>query len=174
MNTKEKVLIHKGMDRVRQKQFQEAMEIFDSVLAANPRLPEAWNNKGVALFHLGNIEEALQCYNESLAQSPENLEALRNKGFVLRIAQRLEEALQCYDSVLKTEGEALDFEATATVLVGLGRLEEALQCLFKAVEMQPLDRFMEEIELLKGMIVQREAEEACCGGGGLNPPEAQE
>jgi tetratricopeptide (TPR) repeat protein len=173
MNTKEKVLIHKGMDRVRQKQFEEAVEIFDSILAANPKLPEAWNNKGVALFHLGKVEEALQCYDESLAQNPENLDALRNKGFVLKTAQRLEEALQCYDSVLEAGGEALDFEATATVLVGLGRLEEALQCLLKAAEMQPLDRFMEEIELLNGMIAQRVAEDACSGGE-QNPPEAQE
>jgi tetratricopeptide (TPR) repeat protein len=172
MNTKEKVLIHKGMDRVRQKQFEEAVEIFDRVLAANPKLPEAWNNKGVALFRQGRVEEALQCYDECLAQNPENLEALRNKGFVLRAFGRLEEALQCYDSVLEAGGDALDFEATATVLVGLGRLDEALQCLFKAAEMQPLDRFMEEIELIKGMILQREAEAS--GGGEQNPPEAQE
>jgi hypothetical protein len=60
------------------------------------------------------------------------------------------------------------------VLVGLGRLEEALQCLFKAAEMQPLDRFMEEIELLRGMIGQSRAEESSGGGGEQNPPEAQE
>jgi tetratricopeptide (TPR) repeat protein len=173
MNTKEKVLINKGMDRVKRGQFQEAVEIFDRVLAANPSLPEAWNNKGVALFSLGYIEEALQCYDESLAQSQENLEALRNKGFALRTAQRLEEALQCYDAVLKVGGEPLDYEATATVLVGMGRLEEALQCLLKAAEMQPLERFEEEIELLKGMIVQRGTEVAY-GDGEQNPPEAQE
>jgi tetratricopeptide (TPR) repeat protein len=170
MNTKEKVLIHKGMDRVKRGLLQEAVETFDSALAANPKLPEAWNNKGVALFRLGKIEEALQCYDESLAQDPENLEALRNKGFVLRTSGRLEEALKCYDAVLKEGGEALDFEATATVLVGLGRLEEALQCLLKAAEMQPLDRFMEEIELLRGMMVQMKAEVAS-GDGEQNPAE---
>jgi tetratricopeptide (TPR) repeat protein len=174
MNTKEKVLINKGMDRVKRGQFQEALETFDRVLVANPSLPEAWNNKGVALFRLGNTDEALQCYDRSLALDAENLEALRNKGFALRNAQRFEEALQCYDSVLKAGGEALDYEATATVLVGLGRLDEALQCLLIAVEKQPLERFEEEIELLQGMIAQAEAEGARSGERGQNPPRAKE
>jgi tetratricopeptide (TPR) repeat protein len=174
MNTKEKVLIKKGMDRVRRGQFQEAVEIFDRVLAANTRLPEAWNNKGVALFRLGNIIEALKCYDESLALDAENLEALRNKGFALRASGRLKEALQCYDAVLAAGGEALDFEATATVLVGMGRLEEALQCLLKAAEMQPLDRFEDEIEILQGMVAHGEAKRACSEGGEEIPPEARE
>jgi tetratricopeptide (TPR) repeat protein len=174
MNTKEKVLVNKGMDRVKRGQFLEAVEIFDRVLAANPSLSEAWNNKGVALFRLGNITEALKCYDEAQAQSQENLEALRNKGFALRASGRLEEALQCYDSVLKAGGGALDYEATATVLVGLGRLDEALQCLLIAREMQPLDRFEEEIEILKGMVAQEGAEGACSEGGEQNPSEARE
>jgi len=160
MNSKEKVLITKGMDRVKRGQFQEAVEIFDRALAANPRLPEAWNNKGVALFRLGYIDEALQCYDQSLALDAENLEALRNKGFALRASGRLQEALQCYDAVLAAGGDALDFEAIAAVHVGLGRLEEALQYLLRAVQMQPLDRFEQEIEILQGMIGQKEAEAA--------------
>jgi tetratricopeptide (TPR) repeat protein len=174
MNTKEKVLINKGMDRVKRGQFQEAVEIFDRVLAANPSLSEAWNNKGVALFRLGNIMEALKCYDESLAQSQENLEALRNKGFALRASGRLQEALQCYDAVLAAGGDALDFEATATVLVGMGRLEEALQCLLKAAETQPLDRFEEEIEILQGMVAHGEARGSSSERGAQNPPEARE
>ena len=59
MNTKEKVLIHRGMDRVKRKEFEEALEIFERVLAADPEIPEAWNNRGVALYGLGRIDEAL-------------------------------------------------------------------------------------------------------------------
>jgi tetratricopeptide (TPR) repeat protein len=158
MNTKEKVLIHKGMDMVKRMQFQEAVEIFDRVLAMNSQIPEAWNNKGVALFRLGRLEDALICYESSLSIDPDNLEAMRNKGFVLRYLGRMEEALQTYDSVLQRGGEALDMESRATVLMAMGRLEEALDCLYQALRTQPLDRFEEEVRVLMGMIEQRDGQ----------------
>ena len=67
------------------------------VLATNPEIAEAWNNKGVALYGLGRSEEALQSYDRCLSTDPENLDALRNKGFLLRGQKKLEEALQVYD-----------------------------------------------------------------------------
>jgi tetratricopeptide (TPR) repeat protein len=158
MNTKEKVLIHKGMDMVKRMQFQEAVEIFDRVLAMNSQIPEAWNNKGVALFRLGRLEDALICYESSLSIDPDNLEAMRNKGFVLRYLGRMEEALQTYDSVLQRGDEALDMESRATVLMAMGRLEEALDCLYQALRTQPLDRFEEEVRVLRGMIEQRDGQ----------------
>jgi len=159
MNTKEKVLIHKGMDRVRRMEYDEALEIFDRVLGMNPDISEAWNNRGVALFRLGRAEEAIESYNRALAIEPQNLDALRNKGFVLRSQGRLEEALESYETALKAGGDALDMEAIATVLVGLCRPEEALVCLQEAMKITPLERFEEEMEALRSMILQREMEQ---------------
>jgi len=157
MNTKEKVLIHKGMDKVKRMEYQEALEIFDRVIEINPKIPEAWNNRGVALFRLGRAEEAVESCDRSLAIDVENLEALRNKGFALKSLGRLEEALQAYDVVIQRGGEALDLEAVASVLVALGRKEDALDCMMQAASMEPLDRFTEEIEVLKRLIMQRDA-----------------
>jgi tetratricopeptide (TPR) repeat protein len=157
MNTKEKVLIHKGMDRVRRMQYQEALEIFDKVLSMNSQLPEAWNNKGVALFNLGRMSEALDAYDKALALDPQYLEALRNKGFVLKRAGRLEEALICYNAVLEAGGDVLDLESKAEVLARLGRLKEALDCLMQAVAIKPNERFEEGIKVLKDLIQKEEA-----------------
>jgi tetratricopeptide (TPR) repeat protein len=156
MNTKEKVLVHKGMDMVRRMQYEEAIAIFDRVLCMNDQIPEAWNNKGVALFRLGRGDEAIECCERALAIDNDNLEALRNKGFILRSQGRLDEALLCYDALLQKGGEATDMESMATVFVAMGRLEEALDCLYQAMETSPTERFEEEIELLKGMILERD------------------
>lgn len=152
MNAKEKVLLHKGMDKVKRMQFEEAAEIFDRVLAINPEIPEAWNNRGVALFRLGRIDEAIESYNRSLALNPNNLDALRNKGFLLLSIERFEEALECYNLVLRLGGEAEDMESKATALVGMGRIQEALDCMLEAVKAKPLQRFEDEIEALKQMV----------------------
>ena len=162
MNNKEKVLLHRGMDRVKQKKFEDALEIFERVLAMNQEIPEVWNDKGVALYGLGRLEEALQSYDRCLAMDPENLDALRNKGFLLRNQKRLEEALQVYDSVLQKGGDAFDMESTAAVLTALGRLEEALNCLYLARDAMSLERLEDEIEMVKGLIKKR---------GGPVPPE---
>jgi len=156
MNTKEKVLIHRGMDKVRRMEYEEALEIFDRVLAMNSQIPEAWNDKGVALFRLGRAKEAIACYDQSLTLDPENLNALRNKGLVLRSLGDLEGALQAYDSVLQKGGDAVDMESMAAVLAALGRLEEALGCLYQAIQTGPKERIEAEIDVLKRMILQRE------------------
>ena len=155
MNTKERVLVHRGMDRVRKKQFEEAVQIFDKVLAMDPEIAEIWNNRGVALYGLGRWEEALQSYDRCLATDPGNLDALRNKGFLLRGQKKLEEALQVYDCVLQKGGDAYDMESTAAVLMGLGRLEEALNCLYLARDAMPLERLEDEIGMVKGLIERR-------------------
>ena len=155
MNNKEKVMLHRGMDKVKQKKFEEALEIFERVLAMNQEIPEVWNNQGVALYGLGRLEEALQSYDRCLAIDPENLDALRNKGFLLRNQRRLEEALQVYDSVLQKGGDAFDMESTAAVLTALGRLQEALSCLYLAREAMSLERLEDEIGMVKGLMEKR-------------------
>ena len=155
MNSKEKVLIHKGMDKVKQKDYAAALEIFERVLAENPEIPEAWNNRGVALYALGRIDEAAESYDRCLELDPENLDAMRNKGFLLRNQKKLEEALLVYDAVLQKGGDAFDMESTAAVLTALGRLEEALNCLYLARDEMQLDRFEDEIGMIQEMISER-------------------
>jgi tetratricopeptide (TPR) repeat protein len=155
MNNKEKVLLQRGMDKVKQNKFEEASEIFERVLAMNQEIPEVWNNQGVALYGLGRFDEAMQSYDRCLDIDPENLDALRNKGFLLRNQKRLEEALLVYDCVLQKGGDAYDQESTAAVLTALGRLEEALSCLYLAREAMPLKRLEDEIEMVKRLMEQK-------------------
>jgi tetratricopeptide (TPR) repeat protein len=155
MNSKEKTLLSRGIDKVRQKKYEEALEIFERLLANNPDMPEAWNNRGVALFGLGRIDQSLESYERCLSIDSENMDALRNKGFLLRNQKRLEEALSVYDTVLQIGGDAYDMEATAAVLTGLDRLEEALSCLYLARDAMPLQRLEEEIEMVKRLMEER-------------------
>lgn len=158
MKTKERVLIHRGMDKVKQGQYLEAVEIFDQVLSINPQNIYAWNNRGVALFKAGQPDEAVHSYDRSLQIDPGNLDALRNKGFVLRSTGRLEEAFECYELVIKAGVNANDLESLATVLVGMNKLDEALDCMLQAINIQPNEIFEEEIAALKSMIEQRDQE----------------
>lgn len=159
MNVKEKVLIHKGMDKVRQGLYDEAIEIYDRVLSMNPENTHAWNNRGVALFSAGRSEEALECYDRSIGIDPENLDALRNRGYVLRSVGRMDEAMKAYDRVMGAGGDESDLESIATVLVGMGLLAEALDCLNQAMSINPTKRIEKEIIALMFTIEQREKDQ---------------
>ncbi|HWQ19896.1 MAG TPA: tetratricopeptide repeat protein [Methanotrichaceae archaeon] len=155
MNSKEKVLIHRAMDAVKRGRNAEALEMLDRVIASNPGIADAWNDKGVALFNMDRADEALECYDKALEIEPENMEALRNKGFVLRAVGRFEDALETYEKVLSKGKDALDLESKATVLVGLGRLEEAAACLKEALGISRSDRMEEELGAIQGLIEVR-------------------
>jgi len=152
MNSREKVMLHRGIDKVRQKRYEEAVAVFDQLLAENDQLSDAWNNRGVALFALGRLEEALDSYDRCLSIDPENLDAMRNKAFLLSGSRRLEEALWLYERVLEKGGDGYDLEAAAAVLTGLGRLEEALNYLMLAKSTLSLMRLEDEIALVKELM----------------------
>jgi hypothetical protein len=58
--------------------------------------------------------------------------------------------------VIKAGGNAKDLESLAIVLAGMDRLDEALECMMQANEIQPTGFFEEEIAALKSMIEQRD------------------
>jgi tetratricopeptide (TPR) repeat protein len=157
MNSRDKVQIHRAMDAVKKGRNAEALVTLDKVLASSPGIADAWNNKGVVLFNLDRADEALECYDKALELEPENLDALRNKGFVLRAAGRFEEALEVYDKVLSSnkDRDPLDLESRATVLVGLGKLEDAAACLKEALGIERSNRMEVELGAILGLIEAR-------------------
>ena len=52
-------------------------------LEIDPNDADAWNNKGNALYNLGNYNEAIECYNQTLKIDPNYINAWYNKGVVL-------------------------------------------------------------------------------------------
>jgi glyoxylase-like metal-dependent hydrolase (beta-lactamase superfamily II) len=80
------------------------------------------------LAEAGRPERALECYNIALQLDPGNIEALVYKATTLTELQHYDEALTIFDKILK---HAPDIEEALTgkgfALLGLGRMEEALQ-----------------------------------------------
>ena len=108
--------------------------------------------KGVALYNLDRIDEALECYNRALEIDPGNLDAMRNIAFVHRDLGELEKALELYETIIERGGDAYDLEAKATILVALGRFQDAIECIGRAYEMTPDPRFEVEMAAIIGKV----------------------
>jgi len=157
--SKEKVLLHKGMDQVKRGEYELAMDYFSRVLEINPENSDAWNNRGVAFFRMGKITEALSSWDRSVELDIGNLEPLRNKAFALRDQGRLEESLQIYDQLVAQSEEVGDYESKAAVMAALGMLDEALAVLQEAYESSKSPRIEKDIAMLMGFIeASREVE----------------
>jgi len=63
-------LIQKGLDNLRDGNFESALSFIEQALLLKPNDPDLWNQKGIALRSLGRYDEASDCYNKSLQLDP--------------------------------------------------------------------------------------------------------
>ena len=97
---------------------------------------EAWNNKGLVLYELGNHEKATEAYEKAIEINPQYSEAWNNKGLVLYKLGNYEKAIEAYDKAIKINSqysEAWYFRACAHSLFK----DQALSDLEYAIELDP-------------------------------------
>lgn len=79
---KANVLLEKGIQDGKIKNYEEAMKNFNKALELNSDNEEIWINKANVLVHLRKYQEALRCYDIVLKLNPENQAAKTNKILV--------------------------------------------------------------------------------------------
>ena len=63
-------LILKGKSFLENGDFDKSLSFFEQALLLNPKDPDLWNYKGIALRSLGRYEESMDCFNNSLKLDP--------------------------------------------------------------------------------------------------------
>lgn len=118
-----------------------------------PSKVEIWNKKGeFFLYGLSltggtgpDIEKSIECFDKSLELKPNYVRALENKKYALYQLKRNDEALTCSEKLLAIADDVIKVNpsnADAWFLKGqclleLGRHEEAMQYIDKAIELNP-------------------------------------
>ena len=75
--------------RFEHQQYEEALDLFQSLVEMDPQNASAHTNTGVVLYHLGRFEDALQSFDRALALDPTNQTAQANREQVRkRMANR--------------------------------------------------------------------------------------
>jgi tetratricopeptide (TPR) repeat protein len=70
----------------------EAIKMYDEAISKNPKLKEAYNNKGVALYREGKLEEAIEVYYDVLVNvDAYYIDAIRNRLDALVEANRFDD-----------------------------------------------------------------------------------
>lgn len=64
-------------------QFSKSLSYSNESIKLNPNNEYAWNNKGVALYHLGSRDEAIRCYDSAIEINPHFVSSINNKNIAL-------------------------------------------------------------------------------------------
>jgi len=77
-------LFLEGNDLLNLSRYDEAKDLFDQAISADPSSVLAWNAKGAALGESGRLEEALACLEKAIEIDEEFYLAWENKALVLK------------------------------------------------------------------------------------------
>jgi tetratricopeptide (TPR) repeat protein len=127
-----------GILRCQQRRFLDAISLIGAALKANPTVPSAFLNYGLALDALKRHEEALASYDKALALQPSYAEALYHRGVALRSLNRPAEALASFERALSVKPDYVDaHNDRGYALQDLKRPAEALASYDRALALQP-------------------------------------
>lgn len=79
-----KELYNKGVRQLEREKYEDAKESFDKITNINPKIKEAWLNKGIALGLSGQIEKEIECYDKAIEIDENYQKARHNKENVLK------------------------------------------------------------------------------------------
>ncbi len=118
-----------------EKNFEKALEAFDSLLEINPQDTVAWQYRGNILRYMDRPEEALEAFERSLAYDPDNVSARYFKGITLGYLNMPEQALEAFGGVLERDaGHEGALYYSGLALKQLGKYTEAASAFSEALK----------------------------------------
>jgi predicted TPR repeat methyltransferase len=119
-------------------EIEEAITLYNDILAADPENPDAIHYLGVVKHQMGESEEAIELLTRSLDLVPGNVSAINNLGNVYREVGKLDRAEECYRDVLKIAPRHADTLINLAIsLRGLNKKDDALTTIKEAIEANP-------------------------------------
>jgi tetratricopeptide (TPR) repeat protein len=144
--------------------YNESLLSFDEVLNLSPYYVRAWIGKGVALHGLGDFNGSRQAYDMALEIDPTSAMAWNDKAWLLYKQDMYQEAVDYSDRAidLLNRNLAATIDTKAVALERLGKNDEALQWIDRALELTPRDSivWIHRGDILKALGNQTGSQEA--------------
>ncbi len=115
----------------------EAFTAFERAMAMNPRLPGAWDGRGKIMLDRNLASDALSDFDKAIELQPDYAEAWISRGRALFELDRYQEALAAFERALSLKPLTLAYTNMAYALADLGRLDESMEAVRKAIEIDP-------------------------------------
>ncbi|MGE5618585.1 MAG: tetratricopeptide repeat protein [Sphingomonadaceae bacterium] len=118
-----------------QGRYTEAIELFDKVLAIDPRRAGAWADKATCVALMGEPERALDLYDRAIQLDPNNSGFWMSKGNRLQDLGRAREAIQCHTRAVEIDPQnKAAWVCAGLCAVDLDQPATAIDCYQRAIE----------------------------------------
>ena len=122
----------------KQKEYEKAIEVYDSITEVMPEQPPAWNKKGYAYYQLGRYGEAMKCYDKALEYNPNSAPSMFYKSLIYINLEDFENAEDMIVKALRIIPNNAEFlNNYCAILNRLGKYEEAIDAANKALIIDP-------------------------------------
>ena len=126
-----------GNQLVRSGHYIRSLVYYNRSIKADPSIPNAWNNRGVAFRNLGRYKEAVVSFDQALNLSPNSSVTWVDKGESLyRLGKNLP-ALDCFNRSISSGPSAPAWYDKGIILLGRGRYSAALDCFNQSISLDP-------------------------------------
>jgi protein O-mannosyl-transferase len=119
--------------------WNNTVSLWSYVIDANPDIPIAYNNRGIAYKERGQLDKAFSDFNKAIVLAPSLAHGYNNRGIVYKEAGQYDRALWDYDKAIELDPSyAVAYANKGDVLKDKGQYDRALWNYDKAIELNPL------------------------------------
>ncbi len=134
--------------------YKLSLEYLDKLLQINPRYAEAYNQKGVIFFEIGNMEKAKEFFLLATKIDPVLIEPRRHYGEVLFAMRDYGNSIATFEAILKERPDYVPTYCSLAILyIATNCFKQSLSVLEKALTIDP-----ENVQV-KGLIKKCSAQE---------------
>ncbi|KJR47854.1 TPR repeat [Desulfosporosinus sp. I2] len=129
---------NQGLKLYYQRQFPEAIELFNQALAIDTLCYEALNAKGATFAFQGKYDQGLALIQQALDLNPAFVYANFNQGLAYELAGRWDQAISSYQKALELDNrDTWSYYGIASVYGRQGKMEKVLEYLQPAISLDP-------------------------------------
>lgn len=127
-----------GSTLLEQQNYQAAIESFNKAIELDPNYALAFNDRGVANYHLNNLQTAQEDYSKAIELDPNYAYAYHNRGIVSVDLNQNNEALADFNRSIELDPSYVSaYNYRCYVYNNLGDSQRALTDCNKAIELDP-------------------------------------
>ena len=120
--------------------YTDAAKAFSKAIELNPKLADAYYNRGTAYSNIGNYQQAIKDYSKAIELNPQLAEAYNNRGTAYGKLGNQQQAINDYNKAIELNPQDADAYFNRGNAYGkLGNHQQAIKDYSKAIELNPQD-----------------------------------
>ena len=120
------------------KNYAQALAAYDEAIKFNPQSAEAYNNRGIVKYALGEFQAATEDFSAAIKLKPNFFDALNNRGIAYAALKQLKEAEQDLKIAVKLNDASADAHNNlGSVYYSLSNFDAAIKEYTRAIQLNP-------------------------------------